>query len=81
MANISLKKGTIIYKKDSAITTLSRIVSGKVKMNGSFGEITLSENDVLGVCDLNNMYHSCTYVTVEDTVLSTCIFKSLENIL
>lgn len=80
MANISLKKGTIIYKKDSAITTLSRIVSGKVKMNGSFGEITLSENDVLGVCDLNTMYHSCTYIAVEDTVLSTCIFKSLENL-
>lgn len=80
MANISVKKGTIIYKKDTAITTLSRIVSGTVKMAGAFGEITLTENDVLGVCDLNSMYHSCTYFAVADTVLSTCLFKSQENL-
>lgn len=80
MANISVKKGSIIYKKDTAITTLSRIVSGKVRMEGTFGEIVLSENDVLGVCDLNTMYHSSTYIATEDTILSTCIFKSLENL-
>lgn len=80
MANISIKKGTGIYKKGSAITTISRIVSGKIKMDCACGEIILSEGDVLGAVDLSTMCHSCSYIATEDTVLSTFSFKSLENL-
>ncbi len=76
MANISIKKGTIIYKEGAAVTTVSRIVSGAVKMICACGEIALEKDDVLGAVDLQKMTHSCTYVATEDTVLSTHIFKS-----
>lgn len=76
MANISLKKGTIIYKEGAAVTTISRIVSGAVKMICACGEIPLEKDDVLGAVDLNTMTHSCTYIATEDTVLSTHVFKS-----
>lgn len=80
MANITLKQGIIIYKKGATITTISRIISGKVKMDCACGEITLTEGDVLGAVDLNTMVHSCTYTTIEDTVLSTCSFHSQKNL-
>ena len=80
MANISVKKGTIIYKKGAAITTISRIVSGKVRMVCACGEISLSKDDVLGAVDLSTMVHSCTYITVEDTVLSTHVFHAQKEL-
>lgn len=80
MANISIKKGTIIYKKGTAITTVSRILSGKVKMACDCGDFTLAAEDVLGAVDLNTMVHSCTYTALEDTVLSTHVFNSQKEL-
>ncbi|MBD5544450.1 MAG: Crp/Fnr family transcriptional regulator [Lachnospiraceae bacterium] len=76
MANISIKKGTIIYKEGTTVTTISRIISGAVKMICACGEITLEKDDLLGVVDLTILTHSSTYIAAEDTVLSTYVFNA-----
>lgn len=71
MPEYQIKKDKRIFEAGSTLSTLAYIEEGKVRMDLPGCSIELSEGDVIGIIDVTHQTHSCSYYTLEDTVVET----------
>ena len=76
MPEFQIKKGKIIFEAGSMVSSLAYIEQGKVRMALPGCEVILTDGDVIGISDITHQVHSCSYFTLEDTVVETFACKN-----
>lgn len=80
MAGITLEKGKRIYDSGQPMTAFHLITKGKVLVDYPGGTYQLGKGDVIGVCELCSEIHFLGYTALEDTVILTYRFSSMDTL-
>lgn len=78
MAGITLEKGKRIYDSGQPMTAFHLMTKGKVQVEYPGGTYQLGKGDVIGVCELCSEVHFLGYTALEDTVILTYPFNSMD---
>lgn len=78
MAGITLEKGRRIYDSGQPMTAFHLMAKGKVLVDYPGGTYQLGKGDVIGVCELCSEFHFLGYTALEDTVILTYPFNSMD---
>lgn len=78
MAGITLEKGRRIYDSGQPMTAFHLMAKGKVLVDYPGGTYQLGKGDVIGVCELCSEVHFLGYTALEDTVILTYPFNSMD---
>lgn len=78
MAGITLEKGKRIYSNGQPMTAFHLVTKGKVLVEYPGGTYQLGKGDVIGVCEICSEVHFLGYVALEDTVILTYPFNSMD---
>lgn len=80
MAGITLEKGKRIYDSGQPMTAFHLVTKGKVQVDYPGGTYQLGKGDVIGVCELCSEVHFLGYTALEDTVILTYRFNSMDSL-
>lgn len=78
MAGITLEKGKRIYNSGQPMTAFHLMTKGKVLVDYPGGTYQLGKGDVIGVCELCSEVHFLGYTALEETVILTYQFSSMD---
>lgn len=80
MAGITLEKGKRIYDSGQPMTAFHLVTKGKILVEYPGGTYQLGKGDVIGVCELCSEVHFLGYSALEDTVILTYPFNSMDSL-
>ena len=80
MTGIKFTKDTLVRHEGDRDTQLCIIASGSIKATGQFSEMILGKGEVLGICEIDNIYYPFDYTSLEDTTLYVYSYTSPEDI-
>lgn len=69
MAAVSIKKDQFLFEAGDAISELYLILKGSFSISFSCGEYTLSNGEVIGICELQAASHQMTCRALEDATV------------
>lgn len=78
MAEIQIQSGHTIIEKGQPLTTLCLIMEGSVSLDFPLGSVRLGPGDAIGLLDLLEQSHSCTYTAITDVVVEFYPFSHIE---
>jgi len=84
MSPTEFSQGAVINKEGDPLAYLSIIAAGEVEASHHGHSLLLEKTDVIGLCDLLSVSHSCTYTAVSDVTVYQYPyddFKTLDKLL
>lgn len=76
MANVTYKKGNVIYKAGERMKEVGLIVQGSVYQKCQGGQCVLEAGHILGLAGCDNATFICDYIAREDTLICSFPYKT-----
>lgn len=76
MANVTYKKGSVIYKAGERMKEVGLIVQGSVYQKSQGGQCVLEAGHILGLAGCDNATFICDYIAREDTLICSFPYKA-----
>ncbi|SFQ35653.1 Cyclic nucleotide-binding domain-containing protein [Lachnospiraceae bacterium XBB1006] len=76
MANVTYKKGSVIYKAGERMKEVGLVVSGSVYQKSQYMQGVLEAGHLLGLAGCSQSAYACDYIAREDTVICSFPYKT-----